>query len=161
MESARPATTADLDVIAKIAQTVAAELSRGRGGLLFLAREAWAPSLAERLETALVADDQILVAGCYDDVVCGYGLAKVEGLGGGELLGVVEDLAVEATMREVGIGEAIMDLLIELLQERGCVGVDSRALPGDRHTKNFFESFGLKARLLVVHRSFANEDASA
>ena len=25
------------------------------------------------------------------------------------------------------------------------------ALPGDRATKNFFESFGLKARLLTVH----------
>jgi hypothetical protein len=31
--------------------------------------------------------------------------------------------------------------------------MDSLALPGDRATKNFFESFGLKARAIVVHRS--------
>ena len=35
---------------------------------------------------------------------------------------------------------------------QGCFGVDSLALPGDRHTKNFFESFGLVARAIVVHR---------
>jgi hypothetical protein len=36
--------------------------------------------------------------------------------------------------------------------ERGAVGIDAVVLPGARETKNFFESFGLKARALVVHR---------
>jgi hypothetical protein len=31
--------------------------------------------------------------------------------------------------------------------------VDSLALPGDRHTKNFFEAFGLVARAIVVHKT--------
>ena len=38
---------------------------------------------------------------------------------------------------------------------QGCFGVDSLALPGDRHTKNFFESFGLVARAIIVHRSLS------
>ena len=38
-------------------------------------------------------------------------------------------------------------------QDAGAVGIDSLALPGDRETKNFFETFGLKARAIVVHRS--------
>ena len=47
-----------------------------------------------------------------------------------------------------------MNLVLDELRAAGCIGIDSRALPGDRETKNFFESFGLKARLLTVHRSF-------
>jgi hypothetical protein len=34
----------------------------------------------------------------------------------------------------------------------GCVGIDALALPGNRQTKNFFESFGFTARAIVVHR---------
>ena len=46
-----------------------------------------------------------------------------------------------------------MDLLLEWCRSRGCVGIDAVALPGDRHTKNFFETFGLTARAIVVHRN--------
>jgi hypothetical protein len=46
----------------------------------------------------------------------------------------------------------MMQALVDWCTERGCMGVDSLALPGDRHTKNFFESFGLVARAIVVHR---------
>ena len=35
----------------------------------------------------------------------------------------------------------------------GCIGVDSLALPGDRDTKNFFETHGLVARAITVHRT--------
>jgi len=34
-----------------------------------------------------------------------------------------------------------------------CVGADGIAVPGDRQGKNFFESAGFKARLLVMHRA--------
>ena len=52
----------------------------------------------------------------------------------------------------MGIGEAMMDELVAWCAAAGCTGVDSLALPGDRHTKNFFESFGLVARAIVVHK---------
>ena len=64
----------------------------------------------------------------------------------------VSDLYTDPGARELGIGEAMMDELIGWCRQRGCFGVDSLALPGDRHTKNFFESFGLVARAIVVHR---------
>jgi hypothetical protein len=47
----------------------------------------------------------------------------------------------------------MMEDLVAWCTAQGCFGVDSLALPGDRHTKNFFESFGLVARAIVVHRS--------
>jgi hypothetical protein len=34
----------------------------------------------------------------------------------------------------------------------GAVGIEATALPGDRATKNFFETHGLVARALTVHR---------
>ena len=64
-------------------------------------------------------------------------------LGGGNfdiIFGGAEDLAM-------------MEALVAWCRAQGCFGVDSIALPGDRHTKNFFESFGLVARAIVVHRS--------
>ena len=36
--------------------------------------------------------------------------------------------------------------------EHGAVGIDSFALPGDRETKNFFETQGMVARLIHVYR---------
>ena len=45
-----------------------------------------------------------------------------------------------------------MELAMAWCREKGCLGIDSVALPGDRATKNFFESFGLVARALRVHR---------
>jgi hypothetical protein len=45
-----------------------------------------------------------------------------------------------------------MEAVLAWAGERGCVGVDALALPGSRETKNFFESFGLVARAIVVHR---------
>jgi hypothetical protein len=47
----------------------------------------------------------------------------------------------------------MLDAVIAWCTERGCTGIDAHALPGNRDTKNFFETFGFTARLLVVHRS--------
>jgi len=80
-------------------------------------------------------------------------VAHVEVLHDGGRLGVVDDLYTEAGIRELGLGEVTMQALVDWCAEQGCFGVDSLALPGDRHTKNFFESFGLVARAIVVHRS--------
>jgi ribosomal protein S18 acetylase RimI-like enzyme len=154
MESARLGRLDDLEAIAAIARRACDELIQLRGGELFLAREAPVSSWAGRIRGAIEQDDAVVVVGAYDGVVLGYGVAMIEQLPDGRLLGVLEELTVEPEARGSGIGEAMMDLVLVQLQAAGCIGVDSRALPGDRETKNFFESYGLKARLLTVHRSF-------
>ena len=157
MEAARLAQPDDVGAIEDIATKISTELAPRRGGELFLAREACVEPLADRLAAAMDGEDGVAIVGTYDEVVFGYAVATVETLADGRRLGILEDLAVDPEARSSGIGEAIMNLVLDELHRRGCVGVDSRALPGDRETKNFFESFGLKARLLVVHRSFAEE----
>lgn len=158
MEEARLALSGDLDAIEAVAQRVAAGLAGERGGELFLAREAGRGPLRSRLQAAIDHDDQQVVVGCYDNVVLGWGQAVVEVLADGRRLGVIEAMAVDPEARDAGIGEAMMNLLLDQLRSAGCFGADCCALPGDRQTKNFFESFGLKARLLVVHQRFTDAD---
>lgn len=153
-ESARPARLDDLPRIEELIAAIRGDMLPRRGGELFLQREAGWPSIAEDVERSIDGDDRLAIVGTYDDVVFGVALVDLETLADGRRIGVLTNFAVEAEARDVGIGEAMMNLVMEQLQEMGCVGVDSVALPGDRATKNFFESFGLKARLLTVHRSF-------
>lgn len=160
MEAARLATPADLETIGAIAARIRDEKLPTRGGAMLLAREAGPWPFDERVADLIDSPDGLAVVGTYDDVIFGYALAAFETLPDGRLLGRLDDLAVDADARGSGIGEAMMNLVISEMRSAGCLGVDSRALPGDRETKNFFESFGLKARLLVVHRAFDDEQSA-
>jgi hypothetical protein len=51
-----------------------------------------------------------------------------------------------------------MDELQAFCETRDCLGVDAIALPGNRDTKNFFETFGLVARAILVHRPLPRPD---
>ena len=150
--AARPATVEDLDVLGALADAVIAELEPMRGGAIWRRHVGRHQPAAGSLEAALADPDQLVLAGTIDGAVLGYGVVRVEALRDGGRLGMIEDLFVDPEARGVGVGEAMMDLVLAWCSERGCVGVDALALPGHRDTKNFFESFGLKARALVVHR---------
>ncbi len=152
-EASRPATLDDLPRLAELAEAAVAELRQGRGGDLWARHTGRQPPYEEGLRSAIEAHDHVVLAGTVDGLVMGYGVARTEPLADGALLGVVTDLYTEAGCRELGLGEAMMDALVAWCRERGCIGVDSIALPGDRHTKNFYESFGLVARAIVVHRA--------
>jgi GNAT superfamily N-acetyltransferase len=152
MEGARPATPDDVPVLTAIGRRVLAQLGEQRGGELFTRREARAEPFEDDLRAAIDDPDRYLVVGTFDRVPFGYGLVRRERLRDGALLAVVEDLLVDPDARGVGIGEALMEAVLAWATDQGCIGVDAMALPGDRETKNFFESFGLKARALVVHR---------
>jgi GNAT superfamily N-acetyltransferase len=139
--------------LAELVDAAIEELRQGRGG------EVWARQAARRSPYEPELGHQIddphhhVLAGTVDEVVMGYAVARTEVLSDGGLLGVVTDLYTDPGCRELGIGEVMMDALVAWCREEGCFGVDSLALPGDRHTKNFFESFGLVARAIIVHRT--------
>jgi predicted N-acetyltransferase YhbS len=150
LESARFARSSDLDVITQIADLSFTEIEGTRGASVFTRKEVATP--ARELASATIEDaESVAIVGTYDDVVFGYVLATTSSLSDGEKLGTLNHLVVEPEIRKSGIGEAMMNMVFAELKAMGCSRVDSHALPGDRHTKNFFESFGLKARLLTVH----------
>jgi ribosomal protein S18 acetylase RimI-like enzyme len=152
MEGARPATAADVPALTGLADAAADELAPQRGGTVFLAREA-PPRGPGRFTEALADPDRLVVVGTVDTSVVGYGTVRVERLRDDRRLGVIDDLFVLPDARGVGVGEAMAGLLIDHCEKEGCDGVDAVALPGNRHTKNFFETFGMVARAIVVHRS--------
>ncbi len=153
MESARLATVDDIAAMEAVAERQRAAIDGQRGASLFLRREAGRWPDPDRLAAAIAGEESAAVVGCYDDVVFGYGITQFETLLDGSRLASLTDFVVDAEIRGSGIGEAMMNLVVDLARAEGCVGIDAKALPGDRSTKNFFESFGLKARLLTVHRA--------
>lgn len=156
-ESARGAVPADIDQILNVRAEHLAAIKGQRGAALLIDFEL--PTSPDPITPALADTDKFVVVGTYDEAIFGYCVVSIVQLDNGSKLGRLTEFVVDAEIRKSGIGEAMMNSVVTHLQELGCVGVDSQALPGDRDTKNFFESFGLKARLLTVHRSF-DSDAS-
>ena len=74
---------------------------------------------------------------------------------------MIDDIFVEDEAREVGVGEAMVNDLIDWCEERKCIGIDAMALPGHRATKNFFEKFGFTARKLVMHQRLRERPVDA
>ena len=139
----RPVTPDDEPRLRVLASEAIAEQADGRGGRIWSVREALREPDGETVR----------LVGTIDGVVVGYATVGTETLADGELLGVVTAIYVEAGAREVAVGEALLDDVIGWCASKKCVGIDAHALPGNRETKNFFETFGFTARLLVVHRS--------
>jgi len=163
MENARLATHEDRAALGALAAAARAESLTKRGGTLLVNRELAALAELDLLKTAASADPPIdlgegdrakfVVVGTIDEVAVGYARFRVEVLRTDETIGMIDEIYVDPEARGVGLGEAMMDLLVQLATEHRCIGIDAVALPGDRQTKNFFETFGLVARAIVVHRA--------
>ena len=156
-EGARRAAVHDLDRLAELAELAVAEQRSARGGYVWSRRDIRSTPYRVSLESAFHDPDQELWVGTIDDVVLGYAVCRLEVLRTGEFHGVLDDFFVEPDAREVGIGEAMIDLIVAWCRERQCIGIDAFALPGNRETKNFFETFGFKARLITVHHPLIDQ----
>ncbi len=158
--TARDATHDDLIALALLAGEAVEELTPQRGGQVWRRQSARPLPPDASLAADLDAEDVHVVVGELDGTPVGYGVLRVEVLTDGSRLGVITDLYTADGAREVSVGEEVMEALIAHARRDGCFGVDSIALPGDRETKNFFESFGLVARAIVVHRPLPPEDGT-
>ena len=158
MEGIRDADARDGERGLELAREFVSGLTSQRGGQLLLAGAGLAPdgAAASGLDqfAALVEDpDRKVVMGTLEGAVCGMGMGHVDSLPDGRPLGHLDLCYVEPDARGVGLGRLLLDGVVGWLIDRGCVGVDGLALPGDREAKNFFEAAGFKARLLTMHRT--------
>ena len=149
--NARRAVVADLAEVTRLCSEAIEELRPRRGGAVWSQREARAEPLEGSLHATMNAG--LLAVVCIDDTIVGYAGVDLVELHDGSILGQVTDIYVVPDARGVGCGEALLGLVQGWCKEQACIGIDSIALPGDRETKNFFETFGLTARALRVHRS--------
>lgn len=150
---ARTATAADVPVLVALDAEGAAGIVGVRGGHLEAQLHGRRDDVAAGFATDLEADDTIVLVGTIDDVVVGHLVATRHELPDGSRISTVRDLFVQTGARGVGVGEQLLAAAVADATAHGCAGIDARALPGDRATKNFFESFGLVARSISVHRS--------
>ena len=150
---ARPAAAEDLDTIVELAVAARAALADARGGPVLLATDRGAGDERGHLQAAMADDDAQVLVGTLDDIVVGYLLAVLIPTPGGPLLAEIVELYVQPEARQVGVGAMLLDPTISWAASRGCDGIDALTRPGDRATKNFFESHGLVARAIIAHRS--------
>lgn len=155
MEAVRKAAPGDAHDLTALSAECLEGLAGQRGGPLLVAHR---PPLAGAFETealaALLADPtRLALVGTIDQAVMGMALGRIETLRDGDRLGQLDSCYVLPGARSVGLGHLLIDSLMSWFQAERCIGADGIALPGDRHGKNFFESAGFKARLLVMHRA--------
>ncbi|MGH8982159.1 MAG: GNAT family N-acetyltransferase [Acidimicrobiales bacterium] len=177
MEGTRPVSPEDLPQCERLLDTALRAVVRQRGGLRALADlarpgtgtdthgaegEARGRDIVESgaadgtlaatlLSTWTHGGTHRLLAGTVDGEIVGLAAGHCAP-SGGDSVGVVDCVYVEAAARGVGVGTAMAEALLEWFGAQGCRGVDAPALPGDRESKQLFESLGLSARLLVLHR---------
>lgn len=155
MDGVRRATPDDIDRLVELFGMAVDEMRPLRGGAVFTERETRAVPSRDDLAAAVAGDGgRLALVGTYDGMVLGYSVAGIEVLRDGTRLGRITDLYVEPGARGVGVGDRMMTEILAWFQAERCAAADGYALPGDRSTKNFFESSGFSARLLVMHRRF-------
>ena len=128
----------DVDAITALRELAVAEAAAKRGG----------PELIADLDgvgTEPSAGADLLVAMIEEQPI---GFAEISFQ---QSRATLSGLFTHPEARGVGVGHALLTAAVERAVERGCTGIDSYALPGDRDTKNFFESHAMKSRVLVVH----------
>jgi GNAT superfamily N-acetyltransferase len=130
-------------------QVIATELFDERGGPLFLA-EAVRTTIEAMLQSVGAGHAELLGA-FSDGALVGWAYVRLHQLPDQRMLGIIDELAVHPDGRQIGAGELLLEHVVAWCRLKNCIGVDSYALPGARETKNFFETFGMKARLLTVH----------
>jgi len=157
VEGARLATEEDLPQLAALAAEAVAEQAEARGGPVWSQRESRPLPAGPSLAAALADPRHLVLAGTIDGAPIGYAVARLDALRNGKALGVVEDIFVLPEGRAVAVGEALIDQVVAWCRDHGCMGIDALVLPGNRDTKNFFETFGFTARALVVHHRLEPE----
>ncbi len=161
MEAVRVATEGDLEELVRLADMARAELGEERGGPIWQLLHGRPDPLPTTLSADLAEadlDQGVVLLGTVADSAGGYAAAHREEVGDGTALAVISDGYVEPGFRGIGLGGALMDELLTWAGDHGCRGIDALVLPGMRHSKNYFERFGLTARAILVHRDLRPSD---
>lgn len=150
--TARVADTADIETLARLYEDLEDEMKSLH--VMWPVADGLDEPVADSLADALADPDTIVIVGEIEDYPFGFLLARVEHLlaqADGELVGAIRLIYVDHPAREVAVGEAMRNLVMDLLRERGISKFDAHVLPGHRLAKNFFEAGGFAARSIIMH----------
>jgi GNAT superfamily N-acetyltransferase len=153
VEQVRVAGDDDLDRLVELAADFHSSAVGRRGvGNTRTSDDGGHPPEASPVEVGLYLSDpgRVALVGLLDNWIAGMALGRVDETDG-DRRGVLDVCFVEHGAREVGLGRLLLDRSLEWFRSERCTGVDGTAFPGDREAKQFFESAGFKARLLVMY----------
>ncbi|MEX0767094.1 MAG: GNAT family N-acetyltransferase [Microthrixaceae bacterium] len=150
--SVRTARVSDTQELDRLRALAAVHISNERGGEVALLQEFADVSAIAELGQGHSSPAHLVLLALISEEIVGYCAAVAVQCSDEFTICQIRELFVESEVREIGIGEMLMDSLTEWALEKGCAGIDATAMPGDRETKNFFETFGLVARAITVHR---------
>ena len=139
----RRATREDHGQLRDLESEARAALVGQRGGDRWLDEH---PAIGDGWSAKCSAAD--VFVGTIDDVVIAYLIAEL----GQDRIVRIEQVWVTPEARELGFGDELLAKAIASAKDRGAVGVEGQALPGDRQTKNLYERAGIVARLIITFR---------
>ena len=157
IDPVRPATRDDRDALTGMARRAWDEAVDQRGGPQFARETGPLDDWTSRLDDLIDRDDTLLLIGGIDGVPLGFTLARVHRFGTDDSVVDLPVLYTEPEARSVGIAAGLMASVAAWARRQGAAGLDAAVLPGNRSAKNFFESFGMKARLIRVHRRLEDD----
>lgn len=147
---ARAGTPEDVDLLAELIRRCRAELIEQRGGPMWAVTDARVEPVEPLVREQLDDEGTLIAVGEYAGAGVGFAVGILLTTSDGRPYVRVTDLFTIPEARHVGVGEAMMNLCIDWARRNRAVAVDAAVLPGTRDAKNFFEGFGLTARMLTV-----------
>ena len=155
LENARTAQADDFKDLERLALQAEQELVQKRGGLTLSLQNPNYGDAKSFFESAFNNSSVEVFVGTIDEVIVGFGMIELGKLEDGTAHASIKALYVEEEARSIGVGEAMMEEMLIYANSYKAEAVDAVALPGDRATKNFFETHGLVARAIIVQKALA------
>ncbi len=140
----RLASEGEIDQLELLEAEARAALILQRGGVRWL--ETHRARRTDDWAAAIAAGDVHVAE--LDRVVVGYLVSDTAGE-----VARIDEVYVSPGAREVGFGDALIEVVIEAARAAGCRAIEGEALPGDRETKNLYERAGITARLIIVAKT--------
>ena len=162
VESSRPASAADIPRIVELARSRAhGAVGHARRRAVGAARGLAGTARRRVRRRCCDRDDALLVVGSIDDVIVGYGaVARGDPALGSAPRRDHRSVRGRRGARESGSARRWSTRSSRTARAHDCLGIDARALPGHRATKNFFEAHGFTARVLVMHHRLDPDGSS-
>tara|TARA_B100000929_G_scaffold78651_1_gene61393 strand:+ start:106 stop:582 length:477 start_codon:yes stop_codon:yes gene_type:complete len=151
-ESSRLASIDDLETLIFLRKEAISELKNKRGGEVLLNLDSFSEDSSENFSYWFDSSDHRIFTGLFGDAVVAYGVLEFSKTNDNQKIASIKEIFVLKDARSVGVGESVIHSITNEAIEHNAIGIDSFALPGDRETKNFFETQGMVARLIHVYR---------
>jgi GNAT superfamily N-acetyltransferase len=143
----RPAGPGDAGPLAALEREARESLVDARGGRRWLEEH---PEIAPHWNEAVASRDVFAAELALPDEpahIVGYLVLDIDGE-----VAHVDQVYVTPEARELGFGDALLELATDTARAAGAAVLEGHALPGDRDTKNLYERAGITARLITVSR---------